>query len=486
MRLSIVCRVASMKSAENVVAFPPPRPRKDREDLAFLPAALEIVETPPSPIGRSTAVIIMLFFALALTWAAIGTVDIVASAQGKIVPVGGIKVIQPFEAGIVRAIHVRDGDAVKAGDLLVELDPTVSEAERGHIEADLVSAQLDVARLRAATAESGDPQTLFKPPPGADPARAGTERRLLLTQLSEHKAKLASIDEQIRQKEAEQVTVTAAIDKLEAIIPIVQERDDIRRTLYDRQVGSKLNHLETMQSLVEAQKDLEFQKSRFVEAGAALASLRQVRNQTAAEQRRQMLAELAEAERKAAGLEQDLAKATQRAKLQKLTAPVAGTIQQLAVHTVGGVVSAAQPILAIAPTGTKIEIDALISNRDIGFVHPGQKAQIKIDTFNFSRYGLVKGEVLTVSGDAITRDKKEDIRNRQIGAQGATSEPAGQELVYAARVALDRTSMRVDDKDLALTPGMAVTVEIETGSRRIISYLLSPLARSAHDSLRER
>ena len=298
MRLSIVCRVASMKSAENVVAFPPPRPRKDREDLAFLPAALEIVETPPSPIGRSTAVIIMLFFALALTWAAIGTVDIVASAQGKIVPVGGIKVIQPFEAGIVRAIHVRDGDAVKAGDLLVELDPTVSEAERGHIEADLVSAQLDVARLRAATAESGDPQTLFKPPPGADPARAGTERRLLLTQLSEHKAKLASIDEQIRQKEAEQVTVTAAIDKLEAIIPIVQERDDIRRTLYDRQVGSKLNHLETMQSLVEAQKDLEFQKSRFVEAGAALASLRQVRNQTAAEQRRQMLAELAEAERK--------------------------------------------------------------------------------------------------------------------------------------------------------------------------------------------
>ncbi len=478
---------AEKKSAENVVAFPPQqRPRKNRDDLAFLPAALEIVETPPSPIGRATVLVMIAFFGLAMTWACFGTVDIVAASPGKIVPIGGIKTIQPFENGVVRAIHVHDGDVVKAGDTLIELDPTMTEAERGHIDADLLSAQLDVARLKAATADVADPEATFAPPAGADAVRVATARRLLVTQSNEQNAKLSAIDEQIHQKEAEQATVSAAIDKLQAVIPIVQERANIRRTLFDRQVGSRFQDLETQQILVESLKDLEFQKSRLVEAQAAVASLRQSRMQAAAELRRQMLTELAEAERKVAGLQHDRDKAVERTRLQSLTAPVDGIVQQLAVHTIGGVVTPAQPLLAIVPTGTKIDIEALVSNRDIGFVSVGQKAQIKIDTFNFTRYGLIQGEVTSVSGDAIVREKHEDTRNRQPGAESATSEPSGQELVYAAHVSLDRTAMHIDDKDIALMPGMAVTVEIETGSRPIISYLLSPLARSTHESLRER
>jgi len=161
-------------------------------------------------------------------------------------------------------------------------------------------------------------------------------------------------------------------------------------------------------------------------------------------------------------------------------------VQQLAVHTVGGVVTPAQALAVVVPSESQLEIEAMLSNRDIGFVHPGQKAEIKIDTFNFTRYGLLHGDVLTVSTDAITRDRQGGSNDRTSGTAQGSSEPKGQELEYAARVSLDRTHMQVEDKLVKLGPGMAVTVEIKTGARRIISYLLSPLARYKQESLRER
>src|SRR5271169_3742461 len=157
-----------MKSPNAIVAFPDARARRRRDhELALLPAALEIVETPPSPIGRAIGVTIITVFVLALAWACFGTVDIVATAQGKIIPSGRTKVIQPFETGVVRAIHVRDGQSVKAGDILIELDPTMNAAEGSHLRSDLVAAQLDVARLRAELSEGSDPLDKFHPPDGA-------------------------------------------------------------------------------------------------------------------------------------------------------------------------------------------------------------------------------------------------------------------------------------------------------------------------------
>jgi membrane fusion protein, hemolysin D len=213
----------------------------------------------------------------------------------------------------------------------------------------------------------------------------------------------------------------------------------------------------------------------------------ETRAKTVAEYRRGLFDELAKAEQKAASLAQDVVKAEQRTKLQLLTAPVDGVVQQLAVHTVGGVVTAAQALLVIVPIDSHLEIEAMISNRDIGFVHSGQEAEIKVDTFNFTRYGLLRGEVLSVSQDAIARDKPQDKSNDKAqGAETSTSEPKGQELSFAARVSLDRTQMQVEEKFVNLSPGMAVTVEIKTGSRTIISYLLSPLLRYKQESLRER
>jgi hemolysin D len=170
-----------------------------------------------------------------------------------------------------------------------------------------------------------------------------------------------------------------------------------------------------------------------------------------------------------------------------LTAPVDGVVQQLAVHTVGGVVTPAQALAVVVPSESQLEIDAMLSNRDIGFVHPGQKAEIKVDTFNFTRYGLLHGDVISVSSDAITRDRQQATSNdRAAGSAQSTSEPKGQELEYAARISLDRSYMQVEDRLVKLGPGMAVTVEIRTGSRRIISYLLSPLAKYKQEALRER
>jgi hemolysin D len=455
--------------------------------MAFLPAALEIVETPPSPIGRAISLTLIVLFCLALAWASFGKIDIVASASGKLIPSGRTKVIQPFETGVVRAIHVRDGESVKAGQVLIELDTTMNEAERNHLRSDLISAQLDVARLRAALSDSADPIAEFHPPPAAPAELVAMQRKFLISQAAERQAKLAALDRQRAQKEAERATTAATIAKLDATIPLLQQRVDIRKGLAEKELVSKITFLETLHQLVDQQKERNVQQSRYHEAEAALAAIIETRAQAEAEYHRTLSGDLVEAERKVGGLSEDLVRAEQRTKFQALTAPVDGVVQQLAVHTIGGVVTPAQSLLVVVPAESRLEIEAMVSNHDIGFVHAGQQAEIKVDTFNFTRYGLLHGEVLSVSQDAIVHDKPQDKSgDKAPGAETSTSEPKGQELVYAARISLDRTQMQIDDNLVNLAPGMAVTVEIKTGSRTVISYLLSPLLRYQHESLRER
>ena len=477
-----------MTAAQKIIPFPKKEViRRSESELAFLPAALEIVETPPSPIGRAIGITVIALFCLALAWASFGTVDIVATALGKIIPTGRTKVIQPFETGVVRAIHVRDGQRVKAGDLLIELDPTINGAELGHLKSDLVSADLEVARLRAELSGNANPLDAFNPPEGAPATLIEMNRQFLISQTAEQRAKLAAIDGQLSQKEAERATTAATIAKIEATIPLLQQRVDVRKYLADKEYGSKLQYLTEMQDLVGLQQELLVQKSHVHEAESAVKALSETRLQTIAEYRRGRFDELAKAEQKSAGFAQDVIKAEQRTKLLALTAPVDGVVQQLAVHTVGGVVTPAQALLAVVPLDSHLEIEAMVSNRDIGFVHAGQAAEVKVDTFSFTRYGLLHGEVINVSQDAITRDKPQDKSNDKTpGTETTSSEPKGQEMNYAARVSLDRTQMQVDEKLVNLSPGMAVTVEIKTGSRRIISYLMSPLARYKQEMLRER
>src|SRR6185312_6067653 len=271
--------------------------------------------------------------------------------------------------------------------------------------------------------------------------------------------KIAALDGQRAQKEAELATISATVDKLEAVIPTIEERVNIRKSL--NEFGNKLQYFEVLQQLTESQQERLVQKSHLKEAKAAVAAIIETRGQTKAEYRRTLFSELTEAERKAAGLAADLSKAEQRTKLQQLTAPVSGMVQQLAVHTVGGVVTPAQALMVIVPSDSQLEIEAMVSNRDIGFVHAGDEVQIKVYTFDFTRYGLPHGKVLSISSDSIVRDTAGDkSSDKQAGSASATSEPKGQELTYAARISVDRTNIQVEDKMVNLSPGMAVTAEI--------------------------
>jgi hemolysin D len=441
------------------------KPRRSRTELEFLPAALEITETPASPLQRGIALAIVALLLLALAWSWFGKVDVVAVAPGKIIPAGKVKVIQPIELGVVRAIHVVNGQHVRQGDTLVELDPTTAGADRERLTRELAAARLDAARLRAAANGRYD-AAAFQPPPELSATLVRQHHALLLAQVQEYEAKIASIDSEITRRQAEQAAARTSVEKLQNTIPLVRERVDAYRTLAEQGMVARLAYAELQQHLIEHEHDLIARRHLLAEVTATIATLRQQRQQAEGEFRRGVLAQLAEAETRASSLAQELVKADQRHGLQRLTAPNDGMVHQLALHTVGGVVTPAQPLMVIVPSGVALEIEAQVLNRDIGFVRTGQPAEIKVEAFPFTRYGTILGEVTDLSSDAVQDEK--------LG------------LVYSARVAMSRTSMSVDGKDVRLSPGMAVTVEIQTDQRRLIEYLLSPLLRYKQESLRER
>ena len=300
---------------------------------------------------------------------------------------------------------------------------------------------------------------------------------------------MSALDQQIAQKVAEAEEIAAVIAKLNAGLPLVAEVADVREKVMKMQFGNRIAHLDAQLKLSEQRHDLIEQERRAVESLAARRALEAQRDQARAEYVRGIMTELTEAEPKVAQFAEDLVKAEKRMQDQILRAPIDGTVQQLALHTIGGVVTPAQTLMVVVPTSAGIEIEAMIPNKDIGFVRDGDDAEIKIDTFNFTRYGLLHGKVVSVSQDAVIREKPTNAggSDRQLSGLAARSgEPPGQELIYAARISLDKTSMQIDNRVVELAPGMAVTVEIKTGKRRVIEYLLSPLLRYKQESLRER
>lgn len=411
--------------------------------------------------------LIMSFALIAVLWAVFGRMDIVAIARGKIVPNGRSKTIQPFETATVREIRVADGQRVRAGEVLLELDATSADADRARYLNDLVSARAQSARSRAmlTAISSGELSSLEKV------AEASTERQIQEQrnfdgQYGEYQAKLTRIDADIARHEAELKSTQLIVRKLEQTVPIARQRAKDFRDLVDKAFISKHGYLEKEQARIEQEGDLATQRSRLTELAAALAEVRGQRAAQVAETRRLALDNLNEGEQKASTFHQELVKAESRGKLMTLRAPVDGTVQQLAVHTVGGVVTPAQALMVIVPSDNPLEVEAFIDNKDIGFVNAGQEAVIKVETFPFTRHGTIPAKVTHVSHDAINDEKKG--------------------LIYSMRVHLGRTTMAVEDKVVNLSPGMAVTVEVKTGQRRVIEYFLSPLLQYGNESLHER
>jgi hemolysin D len=312
----------------------------------------------------------------------------------------------------------------------------------------------------------------------------------LVAQLAQHKAKIDGLDQQIAAKAAEREQAKAVIAKLDDSIPLFQSKADIYNKLRENQLTSQITRLDAERQLSEAKHDRLVIAHQVDGLQAQIANLIQQHNEADAEFRRQNLDALGKTTQYSADQRQELIKAAQRTDLQELRAPVAGTVEQLSVHTIGGVVQPAQTLMVVVPDGSKLEVEAMLPNRDAGFVHAGEAAELKVEAFAYTRYGLLHGTVRSVSRDALR--KEQDAPSPERDPSSAKSWPADSngfasaDAAYVARISLDETSVETEQGPLALEPGMTVTAEIKTGQRRVISYVLSPFTRYRHEALRER
>lgn len=471
--------------------FPAAPTPRSAAALEFLPAALEVIDTPASPAARATALTIGGFFVVALAWSIIGKVDIIATAPGTVIPVGKSKVVQPLEAGIVKSILVADGDHVRDGQPLIELDLTQAGAERDRIAGDLRQARLDVAgltALRRAMAEGGDVVS-FVAPAGTPPGEAEVEQANILARAQEQAQKIASLMQQIAGKVAEASENTAAMSRLRASLPYVQQKRDMYRTLMHSQLAPVPAWADAEQAFTEQQQEILVLGEHAGTIAAERAGLLRDLAQARATYARDLLKDLGDAQQKVDELSAEYAAASRKAEETVLQAPIDGTVQQLAAHTVGGVVTPAQQLMTIVPDAPAVLIEANVENKDVGFVHAGQDVEVKVETFTFTRYGLIHGHVVDVSRDAAVADPrvgkhgKQNEQNEDVPDDTNLPPDAGR---YVAHIAVDSGGLNVDGMPRSLGPGMSVTAEIKTGRRSVISYLLSPIDRSIHEGARER
>lgn len=444
-------------------------PPRLTHEVQFLPAALALQEKPPHPAPRYIQWAILAFAALALLWACIGEIDVVATATGKVVPSGKTKVIQPSEVAVVKAIHVYDGQQVKAGELLVELDSQITGADVERLRSDLLAARIDSARASAllAAIESGrEPGRVAALLDGVDARRIDSAQTWVQGQFLELRSNVAQMQAGIEQRSAEIEAAQSGIASLQKTLPIARQLAEDYRRLLERNFVAKHAWLEKEQALLDQERELAVQKARLLELQASRREAAERKEGVFAQARRSMLDLQHEADQRLAGLTQELLKAQQRDRLTRLVAPVDGTVQQLAIHTPGGVVTEAQPLMAIVPRDQPVEVEALLENKDIGFVRAGQEVEVKVETFNFTRYGVMHGVVQSVSSDA--------IEDERLG------------LVYSTRIQLKENLVRIGDRSVLLSPGMAVRAEVKTDRRKVIDYFLSPLQRHLDEGLAER
>jgi hemolysin D len=470
-------------------ALPGASARRQAAIREFLPAALEIMETPASPAARMTSLSIGGFFVAALGWSVLGQVDIIASAPGTVIPVGKSKAVQPLDAGIVTKILVADGDHVVEGQALIELDRTQAGSERDRLAADLRQARLDVAGLSALRAglRNGDAPEQMVLPPDLPPLAAEVEQATVLVRAREQAERIASLAQQIAGKQAEAAENAAVMARLRASLPYLEQKRDMYRALKRRQLAPVPAWADAEAAAIDqrAQIDVLAQHDVLIAAGQE-ALVRQLA-QARATYARDILKDLRDAAQKMAELSAQYAAAQRRTDQTVLRAPVSGTVQQIAVHTIGGIVTPAQPLMTVVPDTPAMLIEAAVANGDVGFVHAGQDAEVKVEAFTFTRYGLMHGRVVDVSRDAAEARRPADSPAGWADMPGGAGDaPAASDSVYIAHIALQTDLMQIEGVSRRLEPGMRVTAEIRTGRRSVISYLLSPFDRALHDGAHER
>ena len=436
----------------------------NEHEKEFLPAVLEVTETPPSHAARMLTYTIIIMFATLIIWSVVGKIDIIATATGKLMPASNIKTIQTLTDSEIEEIYVQEGQYVKEGEALLKFNQTEVLANISRVKNEIEALEIAVARLKALLTDN--PEENFKYNPEIDEYLIRMHTDLLKTQLAEKSAQTEVLDGQIIKAEKEKDTIQAELTRIERLLPNVQERIEKKKILVDQKLMARLAFLEQEEELINLQEQKNVQLKKLAETEANIEALKKEKQQYLAEFNKNIMQELTENRKQLESYQQELIKYEEALKRTTVKAPLSGYVQQLVYHTKGGVVETAKPIMNIVPEDYKLEAEVQILNKDIGFVRAGQEAEIKIDSFPFTKYGTIKGKIRTISGDAIQDEK--------LG------------LVFNARLNLEDNKIKADGQIVQLKPGMSVTAEIKTGKRRVIEYLLSPVMKYLDESMRER
>lgn len=437
---------------------------RDKQNHEFMPAIVAAMERPPASYTRIVSMLVVLLTVIAGIWAFASKVDIIVSAQGEIVPAGRVKVVQAADQGVVREIHVDDGQIVDVGTPLIKMDSTSTKAEETQLGIRRARAMLTVQRLRAELGEPVEIGAGINLPQSA----IDTEEKLYRAHSEFFSKTLAQLEHKRQETQTAREVSRRKLDKLRTRVVHLESR--LTRKRYQAEMGLiPKQEVENVQfELQTARKELGIFEEKLQEATIRMNAAKERRESARFERDGRLYEALTQAEHELKSIEQDLIKARKRSTHQVVKAPVSGVVQQLNVHTIGAVVQRGQKLLVIVPEDAGLEMDARILNKDIGFVNDEQSARVKVDAFEFTRYGHIAGRLQWVGSDAVVDEE-----------QGA---------VYPARIALASTSMqnRVDGQDAIVVPGMRATADIVIGQRRLIEYFIAPLLRYKDESLRER
>lgn len=465
----------------------------------FSATSTEAIETPPSPVRMVMMLTICSLFALSVLVACLCKLDIHAVVQGKIQAVGRSKVVQPLDNGRVTSVHVQNGSRVQRGQELLVLDPTESLADEREHSQQLGGYKAEIARRQAAIQAARQALTgqvvRVDFSPDVDPQLLAREQAVLDGDLNNLRASLASLAAKRAESLTHQAALKNTIASEDQLIATLTRRVDMRRDLEKQHWETNANVLDAIEARDREIASRTDHEGQLLDATATAASALRQMDEAVAKFISDNSEALATAEAKRDEAAQEVVKSADKVTHTRIVSPIDGTVQELAVTTIGQVVARGQQLMVVVPRDAPIEIEALASNTDIGFIHTGQSAVAKIDTFPYTIFGTVPGKVVNVSRDAVyAGDPHQALPTAQEAAEGSESQgasgsstaPRAQNFVFPVTVMLDKSTISVGTEGVSLSPGMTVEVEILTGRRRVIDYILSPLREVGSEALRER
>ena len=440
---------------------------EEREkETEFLPAILEVTETPPSPTGRLVMWSILILIVAALVWSFMGHINEVAVAAGKVIPSGQIKTIQVKNKGIVKEINVEEGQVVQEGDVLVVLDPTTTSADYDSLRKRAAYYKLDIQRL---TAELTQQPFVPEEDPDLEAHDLAAEMALYQSRTNDYRTQRQSREDVIAQRVAKLQATQASYEKYADVLAIAQEKEARLVELSEQNAISQFQLLEQQRETIEYAKNAQSELDSLNSIRAEIAEAQQNLANVDAAYHKDIMTALVDAKKEYYSIIESIKKAEEDSRMAVIYAPISGRVYNLNIHTLGGIVTDAQALMQIVPEDAKLEFEVYADNKDIGFIKVGQEAEVKVETFNFQKFGMYKAEVQEISADAV-------------------NEPNDQQRDKKFKLLLDPTSndINVYGQPAKLEVGMNVSAEIKIKEKRIIDFFLDPFRRYTSEALRER